>query len=111
MNHNLPWVAERVRLFREFDPEFARWARGHGPIAHNDLTQLRIHDLAQVLVAEGKASDTSAIYRTLWAADRLAVAGMWLTVHMTYADGSIPTAGKWRPRTTRRRLKATPADH
>lgn len=86
MNHNLPWVAERARLFRESDPDFARWARGHGPIAHNDLTQLRIHDLAQVLVAEGKASDTSAIYRTLWAADRLAVAGMWLTVHMTYAD-------------------------
>lgn len=86
MNHNLPWVAERARLFRESDPDFARWARGHGPIAHNDLTQLRIHELAQVLVAEGKTSDTSAIYRTLWAADRLAVAGMWLTVHMTYAD-------------------------
>ncbi|MGA4814868.1 hypothetical protein ACPA9J_03670 [Pseudomonas aeruginosa] len=62
------------------DPEFARWARGHGPITHNDLTQLRVHDLAQVLVAEGKASDTTAVYRTLWSADRLAVAGMWLTV-------------------------------
>ena len=40
MNHELPWVAERVRVFRESDPEFARWARGHGPITHNDLTQL-----------------------------------------------------------------------
>lgn len=86
MNHNLPWVAERVRRFRESDADFARWARGHGPIVHNELTQLRVHDLAQVLVAEGKASEPAAVYRTLWAADRLAVAGMWLTVHMTYAD-------------------------
>ena len=54
MNHELPWVAERVRVFRESDPEFARWARGHGPITHNDLTQLRVHDLAQVLVAEAR---------------------------------------------------------
>ena len=31
-----------------------------------------------------------ASYRTLWAADRLAAAGMWLTVHMTYADKVHP---------------------
>lgn len=59
MNDQLPWVAERVRLFRETDADFARWARGCGPIAHNDLTQLRVHDLAQVLVAGGKASVTA----------------------------------------------------
>ncbi|MCH2220633.1 MAG: hypothetical protein MK097_09965, partial [Dechloromonas sp.] len=57
---------------------------------HNDLTQLRVHDLAQVLVAGGKAIDTASVYRTLWAADRLAAAGMWLTVHMTYADRVHP---------------------
>lgn len=85
MNHQLPWIAERVRLFREADPEFAHWARGFGPIAHRDETQLRIHDLAQVLVAGGKAPDTASVYRLLWAADRLAAAAMWLTVHMTYA--------------------------
>lgn len=90
MNHQLPWVAERVRLFRETDAHFARWARGYGPIVHNDLTQLRVHDLAQVLVAGGKAIDTASVYRTLWAADRLAAAGMWLTVHMTYADRVRP---------------------
>ena len=90
MNHHLPWVAERVRLFRDSDANFARWARGYGPIVHNDQTQLRVHDLAQVLVAGGKAADTASVYRTLWAADRLAAAGMWLTVHMTYADKVHP---------------------
>jgi len=90
MNHHLPWVAERVRLFRDSDANFARWARGYGPIVHNDQTQLRVHDLAQVLVAGGKAAETASVYRTLWAADRLAAAGMWLTVHMTYADKVHP---------------------
>lgn len=90
MNHNLLWIAERVRLFRETDANFARWARGYGPIVHNDLTQLRVHDLAQVLVAAGRADDTVSVYRTLWAADRLAAAGMWLTVHMTYARQVYP---------------------
>ncbi|WP_066340780.1 xylulose 5-phosphate 3-epimerase [Azohydromonas lata] len=101
MNHNLPWIAERVRLFREAEPEFARWARGFGPIAHNDLTQLRVHDLAQVLVAGGHAPDDVSVYRILWAADRIAAAGMWLTVHMTYArnvypDGRPMTAGDFK---------------
>jgi phosphoketolase len=90
MNHNLPWVAERVRLFGESEPEFARWARGFGPIVHSEITQLRVHDLAQVLVASGKAGDACGVYRTLWAADRVAAAGMWLTVHMTYADRVYP---------------------
>ena len=90
MNHELPWIAERARLFRDSDADFARWARGFGPIVHQDLTQLRVHELAQVLVAGGKASDAASVYRTLWAADRLAAAGMWLTVHMTYADRVYP---------------------
>ena len=85
MNHTLPWIEERVRLFRESDPHFAQWAQGFGPITHTDLTQLRIHDLASVLVASGKAPDAETVYRTLWAADRLTAAAMWLTVHLTYA--------------------------
>jgi len=90
MHQNLPWIAERVRLFREADAEFSRWAQGYGPIAHDDRTQLRVHDLAQVLVASGKVPDTASVYRVLWAADRVAAAGMWLTVHMTYADRVYP---------------------
>jgi phosphoketolase len=107
MNHKLPWVAERVRLFRESDADFARWARGFGPIVHNDQTQLRVHDLAQVLVAGGKASDTASVYRTLWAADRLAAAGMWLTVHMTYADKVHPDGREMAPED----FKETPEGH
>lgn len=102
MNHLLPWMAERARLFRESDPDFARWARGFGPITHTDQTQLRVHDLAQTLVAGGKASDSASVYRLLWAADRMAAASMWLTVHMTYArnvhlDGRVLAAEDFKP--------------
>lgn len=102
MNHHLPWIAERTRLFRESEPEFARWARGFGPFVHGELTQLRIHDLASVLVASGKAPDTQTVYQTLWAADRIAAAAMWLTVHMTYArsvylDGRALEAADFKP--------------
>ena len=85
MNHFEPWVAERAKLFRTSEPSFARWAEGYGPIAHNDLTQIRVHELAGLLVAAGKAANPAAVYEQLWAADRLAAAAMWLTVHMTYA--------------------------
>lgn len=107
MDDNLPWVAERVRLFRESDAAFAGWARGFGPIVHNDLTQLRVHELAQVLVAGGKATDTASVYRMLRAADRLAAAGMWLTVHMTYADKVYPDGREMAPED----FKATPEGH
>ncbi len=107
MNHELPWVAERVRLFRESDADFARWARGYGPIVHTELTQLRVHELSQVLVAGGKAIDAASVYRTLWAADRLAAAGMWLTVHMTYADTVHPDGREMAPED----FKETPEGH
>lgn len=35
MNRQLPWVVERMRPFREAAADFARWARGYGPTAHN----------------------------------------------------------------------------
>lgn len=85
MSHVEPWVAERASLFRASDPAFARWATGHGPITHTDLTQIRVHELAALLVAAGKAPEAAAVYEQLWAADRLTAAAMWLTVHMTYA--------------------------
>ena len=83
-------VSDRAKLLRDADAEFARWAAGYGPIVHQDLTQLRVHDLAQWLVAAGKARDSVSVYRQLWAADRLAAAAMWLTVHMTYARNVHP---------------------
>jgi hypothetical protein len=92
MNHKLPWVAERVRLFHESDADIGRWARGFGPIVHNDQTQLRVHDLAQVLVAGGKAGDTANVYLTLWAADRLTVAGMLFANRCTWAHVTAEAA-------------------
>lgn len=107
MNHFEPWVAARASLFRASEPEFARWAAGHNPIAHNHLTQIRVHELAALLVAAGKAPDAAAVYRQLWAADRLAAAAMWLTVHMTYARNVYRDGRELAPED----FKETPEGH
>jgi phosphoketolase len=78
-------VSHRARLHREADPAFAQWAAGYGVIQHNPLTQLRVFELAQLLVAQGRAKSTADVFHLLSAADTLASAAMWLTVHMTYA--------------------------
>ena len=102
-----PWVAERAHLFRESDLDFARWAAGYGPIEHTPLTQLRVHEMAGLLVAAGRAADVAAVYRQLWAADRLAAAAMWLTVHMTYAQEVHVDGRSMAPE----HFKATPEGH
>lgn len=78
-------VAHRARLHREADPAFAQWAAGYGVIQHKPQTQLQVLELAQLLVAQGRAKSTADVFRLLSAADTLASAAMWLTVHMTYA--------------------------
>lgn len=107
MNHFEPWLAERASLFRASEPPFARWAEGYGPIAHNDLTQIRVHELAGLLVAAGKVPDAAAVYQQLWAADRLAAAAMWLTVHMTYARNVYRDGREMSPED----FKETPEGH
>lgn len=79
-------TTHRARLYRESDPAFAQWAAGYGVIRHAPHTQLRIFELAQLLVAQGRAASAAHVYRLLSAADRVASAAMWLTVHMTYAQ-------------------------
>lgn len=64
---------------------FAQWAAGHGVITHDPLTQVRVHEMLTGLVDAGALSDADIGYRRLRAADRIASAGMWLVVHMTYA--------------------------
>lgn len=83
--HTVHRAAHRAQLYRESDPEFARWAAGYGVIHHAAPTQLRIFEMAQLLVVQRRADSVAEVYRVLAAADRLACAGMWLTVHMTYA--------------------------
>jgi phosphoketolase len=77
-------VAERAALYRREDPNFDHWAAGYGVLQHDDLTQVRVREMALDLTARGemRADD---IYRVLAAADRIASAAMWLVVHMTYA--------------------------
>ncbi|MGH7821573.1 MAG: xylulose 5-phosphate 3-epimerase, partial [Candidatus Binatia bacterium] len=78
-------VRERAALCRRASPSFAAWAAGYGVIAHGDLTQLRIHEMAKRLVERGSVGQADDVYRGLAAADQVASAAMWLVVHMTYA--------------------------
>src|SRR5690554_191786 len=76
-------VADQAQRLRASDSEFAAWAAGLGVIVHQDLTQVRIAQLLDKLVAEGQ--DRSVLLEKLKAADQLANAAMWLVVHSTYA--------------------------
>ena len=60
------------------------WARGYGPIQHSPDTQQNVARIAERL--RDSFGDGVPLYDLLWAADRLACAGMWLVVHMTYAN-------------------------
>lgn len=62
-----------------------QWERGYGVIHHSGQTRQRVCALAERLVRSGAAVSADFIYNTLFAADRLTSAAMWLVVHMTYA--------------------------
>ena len=84
--HDEELAASHASLYRQSDPAFAHWAQGYGVIRHAVRTQVRVHEMAELLVTQGRATAASDVYRALAAADRLASAAMWLTVHMTYAQ-------------------------
>lgn len=79
-------VADRAALYRQCDTLFSTWARGLPVIEHSALTQVRIFELAELLVKQGIVPSTSWVFERLIAADRLTSAAMWLVVHMTYAN-------------------------
>lgn len=83
--HDEDLAASHASLYRQADPAFAHWAEGYGVIRHQVRTQVRVHEMAQLLVTQGRIAAVQDVYRVLAAADRLASAAMWLTVHMTYA--------------------------
>ena len=94
-------VAERAALYRRRSPAFAHWAAGYGVLTHDDLTQVRIHELAELFRLRGQVASCDDVFRRLAAADRLANMGMWLVVHSTYAahvhlDGRDLGAGDFR---------------
>ena len=86
---------------RAANPAFASWADGYGAIAHDPLTQWRVHQMLEQLARRDAASYGNLLGR-MAAADRLASAGMWLVVHMTYArrvrtDGEALVADDFKP--------------
>lgn len=78
-------VEDLAAAYRQADLEFAHWAAGYGVIQHDPLTQLRVREMVEELVALGHIPDANAAWTRLAAADRLTSAGMWLVAHMTYA--------------------------
>lgn len=79
-------IETRAADHRSSDPGFAAWASGHSVIEHDALTQVRVHEMVTAMVASGSLPDMGTGWRRLRAADRIASAGMWLVVHMTYAQ-------------------------
>jgi phosphoketolase len=76
---------EWVTLYRRKDPAADRWAVGYGAIRHTAETQARVFAMADLLAARGARGDGVPLFEVLYAADRVASAGMWLVAHETYA--------------------------
>jgi phosphoketolase len=95
-------IEQLCRRYARSEPDFAAWAAGYGVITHTPLTQLRVRAMLDELVATGTLPDRATGYQRLMAADRIASAGMWLVVHMTYArrvrmDGAALEAEDFKP--------------
>jgi phosphoketolase len=75
-------LAEHARS----EPAYADWQRGYGPLQHSPQTCAAVYRMAQQLVQAGVQPDLACVYRHLRALDRLTAAGLWLVVHMTYAQ-------------------------
>lgn len=82
--HDLSHITDMARDHRGADPVFAEWAKGYGVIKHTPETQVRVYRMVDLLHERRVVEDKATAYKRLKAADRLASAGMWLIVHMTY---------------------------
>ena len=45
---------DRAALYRGNEPAFADWVLGAGLAAHDDLTQVRVHDMVDILERRGR---------------------------------------------------------
>ncbi|WP_372965229.1 xylulose 5-phosphate 3-epimerase [Marinobacter sp.] len=87
--------------------EFERWRKGYGVFSHSDQTVKKVQALAIKLVNAGLQPDTDTVFRKLIALDKLASAGLWLVVHMTYCN-RVDTSGA---ELTPQDFKASPEGH
>nr|WP_298143716.1 xylulose 5-phosphate 3-epimerase [uncultured Pseudomonas sp.] len=78
--------AEQLAEHALAQPDFADWQRGYGPVQHSPQTCAAVFRLAHQLVQGGLQSNLASVYRLFRALDRLSTAGLWLVVHMTYAQ-------------------------
>jgi hypothetical protein len=69
-------LTAQAAQYRHDDPQLAHWATGYGVIQHTALTQVRIHEIARRLSAQGVQGDGVAFYNLLAALDRVASAAM-----------------------------------
>jgi|GEM_PF-4615090 len=93
-------------------PDFKLWRRGYGVNEHTEITCNCVKNLASQLVANGHQPDTATVYRKLADLDGLTSAGLWLVMHMTYAN-RVDISGSTRrlplpDRTIRLALRAVP---
>ena len=72
-------------LYRKRNPAADRWSVGYGAIHHAMETQARVFAMAELLAARDVRGDGVPLFDILYAADRVASAGMWLVAHETYA--------------------------
>ncbi|WXL27225.1 xylulose 5-phosphate 3-epimerase [Ectopseudomonas mendocina] len=77
---------DELALHASQQPVFADWQRGYGPIRHSMQTVAAVYRMAHQVVQAGLQPDVGSVYRQLHALDRLASAGLWMVVHMTYAQ-------------------------
>lgn len=101
MSQLLPSLAQ-LQDHAEAVPDFAAWRAGFGCIAHTPETQAAVFRMAHQVVQAGHQPDLGTVYRLLRALDRMASAGLWLVVHMTYArrvrlDGAPLEADDFKP--------------
>ena len=86
-NHeDLHRIQQRADLYRSSYPAFAQWAKGCGAVQHSDETQVRVFDLCQQLLCQGRYERLDDVLNIFCAADELTNSAMWLVVHMTYAQ-------------------------
>ena len=85
MTQLLPSLSELDQHAQQYK-EYAQWREGYGPFVHRPETQAAAYRMAHQLVQQGLQPNLNAVYRLLSAIDHLASAGLWLVVHMTYAQ-------------------------
>ncbi|MBT8764817.1 phosphoketolase family protein [Metapseudomonas boanensis] len=85
-HHEQHHLAARAESYRHHDVQFAQWAAGFGVIRHRDDTQVRVFDMAVELEQRGLVASRAAVYEMLSGLDRISAMGLWLVVHMTYAQ-------------------------